>query len=350
MNRKLILFLLNILFFCGISNVSSYFAEKELLELSKNIENKIKMSDIKKIAVLDFINTKGDLPNLGNYIRNNLYDLFSESKDFNVMLNRDINERLEEQKISAGSLVDEKFIIDILGVDAVISGIITDFPDKIKINTKLILKNGKLLAVYGTEIKKNEEDKPLLEKIILGDAYKESSKSITSVFLSENYNTYKPNTVMENIGYGFVIEQIDSKNSITSKSLGERELIWKVDFPENFSFSFSFLPISKESRMDCSVIFVDEDKNEFISKFRMGSGQAEYIMIPNSSKTTVYFSSSNLNNIKFEKKKDIYKIFLNDKETNFGIFTSYSRFKKVILRTDFSQGKFTDFQGVDLGR
>lgn len=350
MNKKTTLFILTILMFLPVYNASSYFAEKELLELSKNIESKLKSSDIKKIAILELVNSRGDLPNVGNYIRNNLYDHFSESKDVNIMLNRDINELLKEQKMSSDSLADEKFIIDILGVDAVITGIITDFPDKIKINTKITLKNGKLLAAFVTEILKDEKVRPLLERIVLGDAFKVSADKNTNVFLSENFNTYKPNAVPENIGYGFVILQAENKNFISSNQLGERDLVWKMDFPENFVFSFNFLPVSKESRLDCSVIFVDEEKNEFISKFRVGSGQAEYIMIPGSSKSTVYFSSNNLNNLKFEKKKDIYKIFLNDKETNFGIFTSYKGFKKIIIRADFSQGKFTDFNGTDLGR
>ncbi|MDD5773713.1 MAG: hypothetical protein PHX78_09650 [bacterium] len=350
MKIKIFLFLTIIMVCSGFSNVYAKLAEKELIELSKNIEAKLKISDVKKIAILEFANSKGDLPNVGNYIRNNLFDLFSESKDINVMLNRDINELLKEQKMSAGALADEKFIISILGVDAVVTGIITDFPGMIKINTKVTLKNGKLLAVYVTEIIKDENSKPFLDRIIQGDAYKESTDKNTNVYFNENFNTYKPNTVPENIGYGFYILQSENKNYITSNQLGERELIWKIDFPENFIFSFNFLPVSKDSRLDFSVIFVDEVKNEFICKFRAGGGEAEYILIPESSKTTVYFSSTNLNNIKFEKKKDIYKILLNDKETNFGIFTSFSRFNKVIIRADFSQGKFTDFQGTDLGR
>ena len=350
MNKKILIFILSIMILSGLTNVSAYFAEKELNELSNKMLAKLNKSGIKKIAFLEIVNSKGDLPNMGDYLKTNLYDLFYESKDINIMLDHDIKDQLKEQKMSSGSSIDEKFIIDILGVEAVIKGIITDFPDKLKLNIRITLKSGKVLAVYSSNIMKNEKNKPLMERIIMGEAERESNNSSSNIFLNENYNTYKPNTVPEDIGYGFVILQVNNKNFLSSNQLYERDLTWKIYFPDNFTFSFNFLPVSKESRLDCSIIFVDENKKEFISKLRAGSGQAEYILIPNSSKATVYFSSTKLNNIKIYKKKDIYKIYLNDKQTNFGIFTSFKRFMKVIIRTDFSQGKFTDFLGVDLGR
>jgi len=78
---------------------------------------------------------------------------------------------------------------------------------------------------------KNEKEKPLLERIIQGEAAKQSTSTANSIFLNENFSTYKPNTVPEDKGYSFLIVETQGKNCISAKFSGGKRFKMGHRFP-----------------------------------------------------------------------------------------------------------------------
>ena len=124
-------------------STSSPTLEEGIQALAGDIAEKLKASDINKIAVVDFTDLNGYKSAVGDFIAEELItNLFIvSSAEFDVVERRALARVLSEQKLTASGLFDSESIANvgkILGIEAIVTGSITYLGDDVKINARLI--------------------------------------------------------------------------------------------------------------------------------------------------------------------------------------------------------------------
>ncbi len=94
-----------------------------------------------KIAIMAFPDLNGNVSNLGKFIPEELTTRLFMTRRFEVVERSLLNKLLEEQKLGMSGLVDAGSAAEIgkmLGVDAIVTGTITDMGNMIRINARII--------------------------------------------------------------------------------------------------------------------------------------------------------------------------------------------------------------------
>ncbi|HEX3044631.1 MAG TPA: FlgO family outer membrane protein [Bacillota bacterium] len=119
-----------------------------------------------RVAVIEFSDLQGNVPDLGKYIAEELTTRLVLTNQFEVVERTLLNKVMAEHKLSLSGLIDvnsAKEIGKILGVAAIISGTITDLGDNVKVNARLInTETGSIAAVASVQLKKNQAIQKLL--------------------------------------------------------------------------------------------------------------------------------------------------------------------------------------------
>lgn len=143
--------------------------DKALNGLTSQIVKSIRGTGRKKIAIIEFSDLDGNVTQFGQFLAEELITRLFTSKKFEVIERQLLNKVLEEHKLSLSGLVDPSSARELgrlLGVDAIVSGTITDLGTSLKINARLIsTETGEVFAVAATEIEKDEKVINLLSKI-----------------------------------------------------------------------------------------------------------------------------------------------------------------------------------------
>jgi len=148
------LLLINSLAF-GASNLDSGVQELGK-EISKSMINKKKT----KLAIIEFSDLRDNVNDLGRYLAEKLIsELFKLNSDgFSIIERRQLAKVLREQKLSSSGLIDGKAmkkVGNLLGVDAIVTGSVTDLGNVVEINARVIsVETGDVIGSASTQIPK----------------------------------------------------------------------------------------------------------------------------------------------------------------------------------------------------
>jgi TolB-like protein len=118
------------------------------------------------VAVVEFTDLQGSTTDFGRFLAEELVTRLMETEKFRVIERQLLNKIIGEQKLSLTGVIDPasaKQLGKILGVDAIVSGTITNLSQSLKVNARLIsTETGEIFAVASAEIFKDESVTGLL--------------------------------------------------------------------------------------------------------------------------------------------------------------------------------------------
>ena len=143
--------------------------DESINELVQKISQSMTAQRKTKIAVVEFTDLQGNVTNFGKYLAEELITRLFQTDKFRIIERSLLNKVVEEQKLSLTQLIEPSSaqkLGRILGVDAIVSGTITDLGGKLKINARMIgTETGDVFAVASTAITKDETVVKLLGTI-----------------------------------------------------------------------------------------------------------------------------------------------------------------------------------------
>jgi TolB-like protein len=159
--------------------------EQRIDELSRQITAKISAKQKTTIAVVEFADLEGHVTNFGRFLAEELITHLHETDKFKVIERQLLNKIIVEQKLSLTGIVDPasaKKLGRLLGVDAIVSGSVSDLSKSLRINARLIsAETGEIFAVASTEIFKDES----VLKLLAGSAATQTSNPESSAGLQK---------------------------------------------------------------------------------------------------------------------------------------------------------------------
>lgn len=156
-------------FFIATLCFTSFFApqsfaasdlESGVKDMAEQISKNMTSGNKKKVAIVDFSDLDGNVPVLGQFLAEELItQLFMISPgQFEVVERRQLLKLENELILSQAGFIEEKSIKkmgQVLGVDAIVTGSITDLGNTVKVNARLIgVESAKVFAVAATNIPK----------------------------------------------------------------------------------------------------------------------------------------------------------------------------------------------------
>lgn len=157
------------------SPISPAFAASDLddgvAELATKISKTLTDNQRRKVAVIEFSDLDGNVSAFGQYLAEKLITaLFMDNQGkIEVVERRQLMKVLSEQKLTMSGLLDAsamKNVGQILGIDAIVTGAITDLGNQVDVNARLIgVDTAKIFAVAATKIPKVGTVKELIEKM-----------------------------------------------------------------------------------------------------------------------------------------------------------------------------------------
>ena len=140
--------------------------DQQMSNLTSQIISSFNQSNVRKIAVIEFADLEGNVTQLGRFIAEELITRFFTTGKFEVVERNLLQKVLEEQKLGTSGYIDQETAISIgqiLGVDAIITGSLTDLGDNVKINARLIsTETGSVFAVASVNVYKDPTIKLLM--------------------------------------------------------------------------------------------------------------------------------------------------------------------------------------------
>lgn len=157
--QTLILLLCALLLPVNVSFAQSTLAQ-QIDELNRQIAAKVTAKNKTTIAVVEFADLEGNVTNFGRFMAEELITKLHETEKFKVIERQLLNQVIKEQKLTLSGIVDPasaKQLGRVLGVDAIVSGSITDLGKTLRVNARLInTETGEIFAVAAKEFVKDQ--------------------------------------------------------------------------------------------------------------------------------------------------------------------------------------------------
>jgi TolB-like protein len=148
--------------------------EQHVDELSRQIVAKVSAKQKTTIAVVEFADLGGRVTNFGKFLAEELITRLHETEKFKVIERQLLNKIINEQKLSLTGVIDPnsaKKLGSLLGVDAIVSGSISDLGKSLRINARMIsTETGEIFAVASTEVLKDDTVLSLLTETQRADS------------------------------------------------------------------------------------------------------------------------------------------------------------------------------------
>lgn len=142
--------------------------DQRVSELSKQISDGLTENQKSTIAVVEFVDLKGRVTDLGRFLAEKLITRLYQTKKFKVIERQLLNKIVNEQKLSLTGLIDQSTALrlgKLLGVDAIAAGTVTDLGKILDVNARLInTETGEVFGVASVEIAKDEAVLKLMEQ------------------------------------------------------------------------------------------------------------------------------------------------------------------------------------------
>lgn len=134
-----------------------------------------------QIAIMEFPNVNGTITELGKLIPEELTTRLFQTGEFQVVERQLLNKVLQEQKLGMSGMIDASSAAQIgklLGVDAIVTGTVTDRGDAIRINARMIeTEKAHVFAVASVSVIRENHLIGMLGKEISAPANNSSSGS-----------------------------------------------------------------------------------------------------------------------------------------------------------------------------
>lgn len=155
-----VLFFLIFLFLCSNNSFAASNLEEGVSQLAEQISKNMQEKQKQKIAIIDFSDLNGNVTALGQFMAEELTTqlfIIAPGK-FEVVERRQLLKLEEELALGQIGFIEEKGIKkmgQVLGVDAIVTGSMTDLGNTVKVNARLIaVESAKVFAVAATDIPK----------------------------------------------------------------------------------------------------------------------------------------------------------------------------------------------------
>ncbi|WP_075187700.1 FlgO family outer membrane protein [Teredinibacter haidensis] len=181
-------------------------------DLAKQISVNMKGNNKRKIAVIEFSNLNDEVSAFGQFLAEELItQLYMLKTDqFEVVERRQLLKVLNEQGLGTSGLLDADAMSQvgkILGVDAIVTGSVTNLGNTVKVNARMIsVTTAKIFAVAATNIPKVGTVSQLMDK----KAKKVKSASSGSVIKATSENAEKPKHGIMSISTNILTLSLDS--------------------------------------------------------------------------------------------------------------------------------------------
>ncbi len=134
--------------------------DKQLDNLTNQMIKSLAEENKSRIAIMEFPDLNGRISVLGKFIPEELTTRLFNTKRFEVVERQLINKILEEQKLGMTGIIDATSAAQLgkmIGVDAVVTGTITDMGEQIRLNARMIsTETAGIFAVASVSIQKEK--------------------------------------------------------------------------------------------------------------------------------------------------------------------------------------------------
>lgn len=151
--------------------------EEGVQSIADELAKRMEAQQVKKIAVVEFTDLNGYRSALGQFLAEELITAFltgQQAVAFSVVERRELSRVLEEQQLSESSLFDEESIARIgkvLGIDALVTGTISDLSTEVRVNARAIaVETARIFAATATTVPKDDRVKELMRRSAGGSA------------------------------------------------------------------------------------------------------------------------------------------------------------------------------------
>ncbi len=233
--------------------------DSRLGNLTNQIVESLSQESKSKIAVIEFSDLNGNITEFGMYLSEELITRLFLTRKFDVIERQLLYKVLSEQKLGLTGYIDEESAISIgklLGVDAIVSGTITDLGTSLKVNARIIAtETGSVFAVAAVKINKDDTVKKLINQVKVGKVIKKEEtekpekKSVEKkttlqerIFFKEDFSEVDEGDIPDNwLGAEKLMVESDGRKKYLTffeKSEFYNTNIHNVNFPENWKLEF----------------------------------------------------------------------------------------------------------------
>lgn len=338
------------------------FCQEELLKnsihnLVDQVINSKSFEHNKAIAITEFPIQDSKITDLSFYIADEINNYLTDNSTGIVIEQNKVNYSLKETKRDYNKLIDYKYLSALserifnnsnIVPQLYLTGALNDLGDKIILfvkildartaqtvsQTKIEISSTALTdKLLGKEITHGQQDveKPrvdtvviekekrvdvpviqekVIEKevkvpVVVRDTIIENQHiSNGNIFFKEDFSEYNTGDPVplwgENV---IVIQKEDKKYYITSQIRGNHEVSQNIQFPENFSFQFEYLP----GRFGNELIFVDSKDQQL--RIQLIQSYRNFVKFPNTTEKSGDVKS--VNEFRLVKQGSTFKIYLN---------------------------------------
>ena len=194
--------------------------EGSIEDLALQIVKSLVEAKVSKIAVMPFRDLNGNLNQYGLFLAEELTTLIFLEKEFEVVERQLLDQVLKELALGETALIPDeeaKKIGKMLGVDAILTGTITDAGDVVYINARLIgTETGKIFAVARTKLKKDARIKKLLQTVPAKEMHEPTTPTKTTTPPPETTPVREESSRPSDID-----EELDDSNNMALVPTGE---------------------------------------------------------------------------------------------------------------------------------
>ncbi len=192
--------------------------EEEINKLSAKMAIKIAEQKKKKLAVVDFTDLQGNVTELGRFISEEMsVSLADSAKGFRIIDRTHLKAIIKEHKLSASGIINPETarkLGKISGVDALITGTLTPFGEKVRISVKVLdTTTADIISSVRGNIAKTKGIEELLSRDISTAIMSTSQSSVTKKMAQRKNLQGNTDLVKEVSGIEFRLKQCKATGS-----------------------------------------------------------------------------------------------------------------------------------------
>lgn len=238
-----------------ITSNDTFELDVKLNHLAHDMVKSLRQENKTNLAIVEFPDLDGRVSHFGKYVAEELTTRLFITRRFNIIERQLLNQLLAEQNLGQSGLIDVNSAAQIgkmLGVDAIVTGTITDLGNNIRINARLIeTASASVFAVASVTIEKDDQIQTMLSRT--QTPFAESGK--TQDKPGDKQAKIASLSTANSEGYSFEVKsckmlpdnKVRIEMTVTNQTDRERELYFYRDRTAMFdNFGNEYQPVSRE--------------------------------------------------------------------------------------------------------
>lgn len=184
---------------CLVTETVAADLESSLQDLSRKLSAQLVEKDVEKVAVVGFTDLNGYKSALGDFISEEVVTALIIAGGFDVVERRELDRVLSEQSGYSDGIFDRSTTAELqklLGIDALITGSITNLGRSVKINARAIsVETAKAFAAASISLQKDETIESLLGQVASSGSSTPTPRG-SSGFRQQSSDTYFKNSFL----------------------------------------------------------------------------------------------------------------------------------------------------------